>query len=67
MTRLGLLRAMAELLGGRFGRAPGTSSWSSRAVSLELERDDDLELDGELFRARKVRFEAFSDVLSVCS
>jgi len=67
MTRLGLLRAMAALLGGRFGRAPGTSSWSSRAVSLELERDDDLELDGELFRARKVRFEAFSDVLSVCS
>jgi diacylglycerol kinase (ATP) len=67
MTKRGLLRAMAELLAGRFGRAPGTSSWSSRTVSLELERHDDLELDGELFRARKVRFEAFPDVLEVCS
>lgn len=67
MTRRGLLRAMAELLSGRFGRAPGTSSWSSRAVSLELEREDDLELDGELFRARAVRFEAFPDALAVCS
>jgi diacylglycerol kinase (ATP) len=67
MTKRGLLRAMAELLVGRFGRAPGTSSWSSRTVSVELERDDDLELDGELFRARKVRFEAFPDVLEVCS
>ena len=67
MTRLGLLRAMAELLGGRFGRAPGMSSWSSRSVSLELGRDEDLELDGELFRARCVRFEAFPHALSVCS
>jgi diacylglycerol kinase family enzyme len=67
MGRLGLLRAMAKLLIGRFGRTPGTASWSSRTVSLELERDDDLELDGELFRARKVRFEAFPDALAVCS
>ncbi len=67
MARLGLLGAMAELLRGRFGQSPGTASWSSGAVSLDLNAEDDLELDGELFRARKVRFEAFPTALAVCA
>ena len=67
MTRLGLLRAMTELLRGRFGRAPCMTSWSSRSVSVELEHEDELELDGEVFRARSVRFETVSRALSVCS
>jgi diacylglycerol kinase (ATP) len=67
MDRFALLRTMTELLQGSFGRSPGTVSWSSPAVSLEFEREDDLELDGELFRARKVHFEAFPDALAVCA
>ena len=67
MTRLGLVHAMTELLRGRFGRAPWMTSWSSRSVSVELEHEDDLELDGELFRARSVLFETVPHALSVCS
>lgn len=67
MTRLGLLRATGELLQGRFGGTPGMTSWSSRSVSVELDHEEDLELDGELFRARSVQFETFSGALSVCS
>jgi diacylglycerol kinase family enzyme len=67
MERLGLLRATARLARGRFGDAPGMSSWSSRTVSVELDRPEDLELDGELFRARTVRFDAFPDALAVCT
>jgi diacylglycerol kinase family enzyme len=67
MGRVELLATMAALLGGRFAGSPRTESWASRTVSLELDREDDLELDGEVYRARRVRFEAFSDVLAVCS
>ena len=67
MTRLGLVRAMADLLRGRFARSPGTASWSSDALAVDLDHEDDLELDGELFRARSVRFEAFPRALAVCA
>jgi len=63
LGRLGLIGEMMKLLTGRFGGA----SWSSRTVSVDLDRDDDLELDGEVFRARRVRFETMPGALSVCS
>jgi diacylglycerol kinase family enzyme len=67
MTTLRLLSTMAGLLRGRFVSSPQLRSWASRAVTLELDEEDDLELDGELFRARSVHFEAFSRALSVCA
>lgn len=67
MAKFGLLGAMVRLMRGRFGDSLGMSSWSSRTVSIELDRPDDLELDGELFRARTVRFDAFPDALEVCT
>ena len=67
MSKVRLLSTMAGLLVGRFGRSPGTRSWSSRALTLDVDEGDDLELDGELVRARAVRFEAFSNALAVCA
>lgn len=63
MGALGLLRAMLDLLRGRFCG----ESWSSSSLIVDLDREDDLELDGELFRARRVRFEAIPNALGVCS
>jgi len=67
MSRPRLMMTMAELLRGRFEASPGTSSWSSRDVQIDLEEEDELELDGELFRARSVRFQAFGEALAVCA
>lgn len=67
MTTVRLISTMAGLLGGRFAPSSQKRSWASAVVTLELEHEDDLELDGELFRARSVRFEAFSHALRVCA
>lgn len=67
MTRLQLLGAMADLSRGRFAASPETKSWASRDIEVELDNEADLELDGELFRARAVRFRAFSDAIAVCA
>lgn len=63
LERRGLVRAMAKLFCGRFVG----ETWCARTSMVELERDEDLELDGELFRARRIRFEAVPDALAVCS
>jgi diacylglycerol kinase family enzyme len=67
MTTVRLISTMAGLLGGRFASSPQKQSWASAVMTLELEHEDDLELDGELFRARSVRFEAFSRALRSCA
>jgi diacylglycerol kinase family enzyme len=66
LSRGAILRVMARLWRGRFGRTAGTSSWSAPHVSAALAAVDDLELDGELFRARSVRFELVPEALAVC-
>jgi diacylglycerol kinase family enzyme len=63
MGRLGLFGEMMKLLRGRFGG----ESWVSPSLTVDLDREDDLELDGEVFRARSVRFETVPGALSVCS
>jgi diacylglycerol kinase family enzyme len=67
MTRPRLVTTMVHLLRGRFDASPHRKSWASRALTVDLDQEDDLELDGELFRARWVRFEAFSRALAVCA
>lgn len=64
-SRVGLLATMARL---RLGAStPGTTSWRASSAAVELAREEDLELDGEVFRARKVTFELVPAALEVCS
>lgn len=67
MSRTDLLATMVRLLGGRFDGSPKTRSCTAPAMCIELDEEDDLELDGELFRAKSIRLEARPSVLEVCS
>jgi len=67
MSRTDLLATMVRLLGGRFDASPKTRSCTAPAMCIELDEEDDLELDGELFRAKSIRLEARPSVLEVCS
>lgn len=67
MSRLQLLSTLAGLRRGRFLGRPGTRHWMTNRITVELERAADLELDGEVFRARRVTFDVLPEKLSVCA
>lgn len=54
--RFGLLRLMADLSRGRFSGRPGRSTVFARSVSVSSEHPFDLECDGEVDQATRVRF-----------
>ena len=66
MTRLRAMRTLAALAGGRFRGLPGTHSWSARGASVVLDLPCDLELDGEVVRARSVSFELLRERILLC-
>jgi len=67
MGRARLLWTLVSLLRGRFAGLPRTRHWSGDHAEIALAEPGDLELDGELFRARRVRFEVLREQLMVCS
>lgn len=67
MGRARLLRTLVSLLFGRFVGLPRTRHWSVTHADVTLTEPGDLELDGELFRARRVRFDVLGERLMVCS
>jgi len=67
MGRGRLLRTLGSLLLGRFTGRPGTQHWSVPSAEITLAEPGDLELDGELFRARRVRFDVLPERLMVCA
>ncbi len=66
-SRLGLLALLARLARGRFLGAPGIEHRRARSLELASERPFALELDGETFRARAVRFELLEQRVRVCA
>lgn len=67
MGRTRLLGTLISLLFGRFAGLPRTRHWSVAHAEIALAEAGDLELDGELFRARRVRFEVLEEQLMVCA
>lgn len=63
MGRVDLVRAMLDL---RRGRARG-ESFTASSLRVDLVHEDDLELDGEVFRARTVTFALVERALEACS
>jgi diacylglycerol kinase family enzyme len=66
MGRWALLRTLAGLARGRFLGRAGTHHWSEPEVEVEAARPFDLELDGEVVRARRVRFSLWPERIQVC-
>jgi diacylglycerol kinase (ATP) len=67
MTRTAAGRALADLARGRFQGRPGRRHWQLSRLEVELPEPTVLELDGELFAARRVSFETLPDRLQLCS
>lgn len=67
MGRARLLRTLISLMFGRFVGLPKTRHWSLPELEVSLSKPSDLELDGELFVARRVRFDVLNEQLMVCS
>lgn len=63
LARLGLLLALYR---GRFAGRPGTRWWSADATCVELDQVADLEIDGEVVRARSARFYLHPFPLRIC-
>ncbi|MCB9669824.1 MAG: hypothetical protein H6734_10170 [Alphaproteobacteria bacterium] len=64
--RLGTLVALVALARGRFSGRPGTHCARVRSVTVELDAPAHLELDGELHRARTVRFDVLPRRIRTC-
>ena len=67
MSRWELLGALRALRRGQFGNRPKTLSFSAADVSLESQESFDLEIDGEVLRAKSARFEVLPQKVRVCS
>ncbi len=67
MSPLRLFRTLFALAFGKFRGLPRTRTWLSPEASVVLAKPTDLELDGELFRARRVRFDLLGERLAVCA
>ena len=66
MTRIRSLGMLVALARGRFEGRPGTRWWRVPALTVALDEPSDLELDGELFKARTVRYEVLSQRVLLC-
>jgi diacylglycerol kinase (ATP) len=66
MTRIRALGTLVALARGRFDGRPGTRWWRVPALTVALDEPSDLELDGELFRARIVRYEVLAQRVLLC-
>jgi diacylglycerol kinase family enzyme len=66
MGRWGLVRALAGLARGRFLGRPGTRHWMAESLEVELDAASDLELDGEVVRARRLRIDVLPERIWVC-
>jgi diacylglycerol kinase (ATP) len=67
MTRPAAVRALADLARGRFQGRPGRRHWQVPRLEVEMRGLAALELDGEVFEARKVSFEVLHERIGVCS
>lgn len=68
--RMGRARLASTLLGlarGRFSGRPGTRHFSAGTVALTLAAPVQLELDGEVVRARQVTFDLLPERILVCA
>lgn len=65
-TRLGTLWVLLQLVRGRFAGLRGTHCQRVRSVGIELTEPAELELDGELHRARSIHFTVHSERISTC-
>jgi diacylglycerol kinase family enzyme len=66
MGRWALLRALVGLVRGRRPGRAGTHQWSEPEVEVQAARPFDLEVDGEVVRARRVRFSLWPEQIQVC-
>jgi diacylglycerol kinase (ATP) len=66
MGRVGLLKTLMGLARGRFKGRPGTRHWAVPELEVESSRPFDLELDGEVVSARRVRFDLLPERIGVC-
>lgn len=67
MGRLQLLQTLVGLMRGRFLGQPGTRCWRTDRVLLTLREPVDLELDGEVVRARRARFTTRRERMALCT
>lgn len=67
MSRFGLLRTLVAMMFGRFRGLPRTRTWQAPCATVTLSEPADLELDGELFSAQRVRFDVLRERLMVCA
>lgn len=67
MGRWRAIGALAGLARGRFSGRPGTRSWAVPDLEVTLDAPGDLELDGEVFGARSVRFEVLPRRIRTCA
>jgi diacylglycerol kinase family enzyme len=63
INRLGLLMALSR---GRFVGRPGTRCWSATDARVDLDGVADLEIDGEVVRARSAHFTLHSCPIRIC-
>jgi diacylglycerol kinase (ATP) len=71
-SRLGLLLALGGLARGRFAGRPGARVWLADCVEVDVEAEAgaapalELELDGEIVSARRVRFDLWPERMMAC-
>lgn len=66
LSRSGAIRTLLGMLRGRFVGLPGRRFESCRELVVESEAPAALELDGEVFRTRRVRFESGNRRMRTC-
>lgn len=66
-SRLGLVRAMASLAGGRFAGTPGASSRVARRLVVRAEEPFAVEVDGEVLVALEAEFSIHPHRLALCA
>ena len=67
LGRLRLFFDILALLRGRFDGRPGHRRQRARSLAVWLDGEAPLELDGEIFGAREVRFDMFPERIRLCA
>jgi len=67
LGRTGLLIDMLALLRGRFDGRPGHRRLRARSLEVALDFAAPLEIDGEIRRAREIRFDMFAERIRLCA
>lgn len=65
--RLATLAMLLSLARGRFAGRPGARHWSASELAVEAAVPIPLEIDGEVVRARRARFEVLAERIRACA